>query len=114
MNHAERNTDEVECDRCRNTVQLTEDGDVQDDGTVLWSGAQRGVCCGLLYAGAVWDGHVGVYELEEAGRVDDSPAPRARCGRCWREIDRAPCAHCWPLLHALEKSAQNDGSVATS
>ena len=110
MHYAERNTDEVECDSCGCTVQLTEDGDVQDDGTVLWSGAQRGVCCGLLYAGAVWDGHVGVYELEEPARVDDPRAVIGHCGRCGRETDSVPCPHCWPLLHALEKSAQIDGS----
>lgn len=63
--HAERNSDEVQCVRCRRTVQLTEDGDTQDDGTVLWSGAQRGECCGLLYAGAVWLNTVDVYDLKE-------------------------------------------------
>lgn len=64
MNHAERNADEVQCVRCHEWVQLTEDGDVQDDGTVEWSGAQRGECCGLLFAGAVWEERVDVYVLD--------------------------------------------------
>lgn len=72
MNHAERNADEVQCDRCRRTVQLTEDGDVQDDGTVEWSGAQQGECCGLLYAGAVWLDHVDVYVLDDLAQIDGS------------------------------------------
>lgn len=66
-NHAERDTGEVRCARCRRLVTLTEDGDVQDDGTVLWSGAHRGECCGLLYAGAVWLDHIDVYALPEGG-----------------------------------------------
>lgn len=65
MNTAERNAAEVFCQRCRKTVVLTEDGDVQDDGTVLWSGAVRGTCCGLLYAGAGWNQYIEVYELSE-------------------------------------------------
>lgn len=64
---AERDAAEVECDRCGNTVVLTEDGDVQDDGTVLWSGACRGECCGLLYAGATWNGFIDVYDLADQG-----------------------------------------------
>lgn len=64
----ERSADEVQCARCRRTVQLVEDGDVQDDGTVEWSGAQRGECCGLLYAGAIWHDWVDVYDLQETKR----------------------------------------------
>lgn len=62
-NTVERNSGEVCCSRCRKTVVLTEDGDVQDDGTVLWSGACRGECCGLLYAGATWNEFIDVYEM---------------------------------------------------
>lgn len=62
---AERNAAEVSCARCRKTVVLTEDGDVQDDGTVEWSGAVRGTCCGLLYAGAGWNEYIDVYDLTD-------------------------------------------------
>lgn len=55
---------ELECNRCRTTLQLIEDGDLQDDGTIEWSGCMQAVCCGLLYAGAVWEQSVGVYDLE--------------------------------------------------
>lgn len=59
-----RDAAEVSCDRCNQTVVLREDGDTQDDGTVLWSGCAQGECCGLLYAGPVWEEHITVYDLE--------------------------------------------------
>lgn len=50
-----RNVGELDCHGV--TVQLDEDGDVQDDGTVLWSGCAHGFCevCGQSYVDW-WEG----------------------------------------------------------
>ena len=65
MSDAERDSAETDCVRCGSTVVLTEDGAVQEDGTVVWSGACRGECCGLLYAGATWNEFIDVYDFAE-------------------------------------------------
>jgi hypothetical protein len=47
---------ELECD-CGGTAKLQEDGDLQDDGSILWSGCAAGECeiCGQFYADW-WEG----------------------------------------------------------
>ena len=46
---------ELEC--CGQIVKLYEDGDMQDDGSILWSGLAAGTCktCGQSYADW-WEG----------------------------------------------------------
>ena len=53
----------LECNRCRKDVELWEDGDDQDDGSIIWSGCATGDCCSLLYADW-WEGTF-VYQLDQ-------------------------------------------------
>lgn len=50
-----RSVGELEC--CGLAIDMVEDGDVQDDGSVLWSGCATGTCseCDQFYADW-WDG----------------------------------------------------------
>lgn len=64
---AERLVAELEC--CSSTVKLYEDGDLQEDGTVLWSGCATGECpvCGQMYVDW-WEGTFKIGEPRSPGR----------------------------------------------
>lgn len=69
---------ELQC--CGTTVKLYEDGDLQDDGTILWSGCAAGECeeCSQLYVD-YWEGTFKIggsfadSEPQPSGASSDSP-----------------------------------------